>query len=128
MAALHGVGVFVKRGAVEIAKAVRVIGEMPGYPIEYHADALRMAGIDQRAEILRRAEPTGGSKQPGRLIAPGAVERMFADGQELDMGEAEIAHIGRQLLGQLAIAQPFIVALAPPRAEMDLVDRHRRAA
>ena len=53
---------------------------------------------------------------------------MLADRQEFDMGEAEIARIGRQLLGELAIGQPFIVALAPPGAEMDLVDRHRRAA
>ena len=43
------------------------------------------------------------------------------------MGEAHVADIGRQLLGQLAIGQPFVAALAPPRAEMDLVDRHRRA-
>ena len=39
---------------------------------------------------------------------------MFADGQEFDMGEAEIARVGRQLLGEFAIGQPFIVALAPP--------------
>ena len=52
---------------------------------------------------------------------------MLADGQKFDMGEAEVAGIARQLLGELAIGQPFVVALAPPRAEMDLVDRHRRA-
>ena len=43
------------------------------------------------------------------------------------MGEAEVADIARQLLGQFAIGQPLVVVLAPPRAEMDLVDRHRRA-
>jgi hypothetical protein len=43
------------------------------------------------------------------------------------MGEAEILHIGRKLFGQFAIGQPFIVVLAPPGAEMDLVDRDWRA-
>ena len=52
---------------------------------------------------------------------------MFVDGQEFEMGETKIARIGRKLLGQLAIGQPLIVALAPPGAEVNLVDRHRRA-
>ena len=52
---------------------------------------------------------------------------MLADRQELDMGEAEIPDIPRKLPGQFAIAQPLVVVLAPPRAEMHLVDRHRRA-
>ncbi|MET3262896.1 hypothetical protein ABIF38_004402 [Bradyrhizobium japonicum] len=43
------------------------------------------------------------------------------------MGKAHVAGIGRQLLRHLAIGQPLVAALAPPRAEMDLVDRHRRA-
>jgi len=41
--------------------------------------------------------------------------------------KAEIADVTRKLLGQIAIGQPFVVALAPPRAEMNLVDRHRRS-
>ena len=43
------------------------------------------------------------------------------------MGKAEIAGITRKLRRQLAIAEPFVIFLAPPRTEMDLVDRHRRA-
>jgi hypothetical protein len=39
---------------------------------------------------------------------------MFADRQELDMGKAEIPDIVRQLLGELAVGQPLIVAFAPP--------------
>ena len=127
MAALQRIGVLVQRGAVEMAEAMRVVGKMPGHPVEPHGDAFAMARFDQRGKILRRAEPAGRRIQAGRLIAPGAVERMFADGQKLDMREAEIPHIGRKLLGQFAIGQPFIVTLAPPRAEMDLVDRDRRA-
>ena len=70
VAALQRVGVLVERGAVEMAEAVRIVGEMPGHPVEQHADALAMAGIDQRGKILRRAEPAGRRVQAGRLIAP----------------------------------------------------------
>ena len=127
MAALQGIGVLVERGAVEMAEAMGIVGKMSGHPVEPHGNAFAMAGFDQRGKILRAAEPAGRRVQAGRLIAPGAVEGMFADGEKLDMREAEIPHIGRKLLGQLTIGQPFIVALAPPRAEMDLVDRDRRA-
>ena len=65
-----------------------------------------MTGVDQRREIRRASEPAGRREQPGRLIAPGAVERMLGDRQEFDMGETEIAHIGRKLVGELAIGQP----------------------
>ena len=109
MAALQRIGVLVERGAVEMAEAVRIVGEMPGHPVEQHAEAFAMAGVDQRGEIRRRAEPAGRREHAGRLIAPGAVERMLADRQEFDMGKAEIAGIGRQLLGQFAIGQPFVV-------------------
>ena len=52
---------------------------------------------------------------------------MLIDREKLEMGKAEIARVGRKLLGEVAIGQPFVVALAPPRAEMNLVDRNRRA-
>ena len=70
MAALQRIGVFVERGAVEMAEAMRIVGKMPGHPVEQHADAFAMAGIDQRGKILRRAEPAGRRVQAGRLIAP----------------------------------------------------------
>ena len=70
VAALQRVGVLVKRGAVEMAEAVRIVGKMPGHPVEQHAKAFAMAGVDQRGKILGRAEPAGRRVQAGRLIAP----------------------------------------------------------
>ena len=127
VAALQGIGVFVERGAVEIAEPMRIVGEMSGHPVEPYADPFAMAGIDKRGKVFRRAEPAGRRVQPGRLIAPRSVERMLADGQKLEMGKAHVLRIGRKLFGELAIAQPFVAVLAPPRAEMNLVDRDRRA-
>ena len=126
MPALHRVGVLIKRGAVELAEPMRIVGKMARHPVDDDAEAGAMAGIDQRDEVLRRAEAAGRREQAGRLIAPRAVERMLGDREELDMGEAEIAHIGRQLLGQFAIGEPAVALAAAPGAEMHLVDRHRR--
>nr|WP_291608518.1 hypothetical protein [Bradyrhizobium sp.] len=114
MPALLGIGMLVERGAVEMAEPVRIVGEMAGHPVEQHAKAFGMAGIDQRGEIGRRAEAAGRREQPGRLIAPGAVERMLADRQEFDMGKTHVAGVARQLLGKLAIGQPAVAVLAPP--------------
>ena len=74
--------------------------------------------------------PARRREHAGRLIAPGAVEGVFGDRHELDVGEAEIAHVGQERVGQFAIAQPIlaVIAFAPPRAEMDLVDRDRPVA
>src|SRR6185295_6297287 len=52
---------------------------------------------------------------------------MLADGQKLEMGKAHVLRIGRELFGEVAIAQPLIAVLAAPGAEMHLVDRDRRA-
>ena len=55
---------------------------------------------------------------------------MLGDRQKFDMGETEIADIGRQLVGELAIGQPAaaFVRSPPPGAEMHFVDRDRRIA
>ena len=70
MAALQGIGVFVQRGAVEMAEAMGIVGEVPGHPVEQHRDALAVADIDQCGKIFRRPEPAGRRVHAGRLIAP----------------------------------------------------------
>ena len=89
---------------------------MARHPVEQHADALAMAGVDQRGEIGRRAEAAGRREQAGRLIAPRAVERMLGHRHQLDMGEAHVGGVGRKLLGQLAVGQPAaaLLGLSPP--------------
>src|SRR6185295_11722100 len=109
------------------SRAMRIVGKMSGYPVEPYADPFAMAGIDKGGKVFRRAEPAGRRVQAGRLIAPRSVERMLADGQKLEMGKAHVLCIGRKLFGEFAIAQPFIAVLAPPRTEMNLIDRDRRA-
>lgn len=54
--AFQRVAVFVQRGAVELGQTVGIGGEMRRHPIENHADVGLVTGIDERREIVRRAE------------------------------------------------------------------------
>jgi hypothetical protein len=46
--------------------------------------------LTKRAKPFRLAEARGRRIEAGRLIAPGRVEGMLGDRQELDMGEAHV--------------------------------------
>ena len=128
MAALLRIVMLVERGAVEAAEPVRIVGEMPGHPVQDDGEPGAVAGIDQGGEIGRGAEAAGRREQAGRLIAPGAVERMLADRQEFDVGEAHVAHIGRQLLRQLAVGEPAAALVAAAGAtSRDALRRSRSA-
>ena len=49
------VGVLVEMGAVEVAQAVQVVGEVGGHPVEDHADAVPVQVIDEVGEVVGRA-------------------------------------------------------------------------
>ena len=44
--------VFVEMRAVETGEAMRIVGKMPGHPVEDHADPFGMAARDEFAEIV----------------------------------------------------------------------------
>ena len=108
-------------------QAMRVGREMRGNPVEDHAEARRVGAIDEARKPRRIAEAARRREQADRLVAPGGVERMLADRQQFEMREAEIDGIGDQRVGEFVIGEERAVLAAPPRAEMDLVDRHRLA-
>ncbi len=124
MAPLHRIGVLVERGAVELRQPVRIVGEMPRHPVQHHGEPGVVARIDEMQEIVGAAVAARRCIEAGRLIAPGSVERMLHHRQELDVGEAEVARVGRQFLRELAVTQPAIALLgaASPGTEVDLVD------
>ena len=68
-----------------------------------------------------------GREVAGDLVAPRAGERVRHHRQQLDVREAHVARVGRELVGQLEVVQRAVVLerVQPPRAEVDLVDRHR---
>ena len=97
--ALARVGVFVEGGAVEAPQSVGVAREVAGDPIENHAQAGLMAGVDEIAEVVGSAEARGGRVVAGDLIAPGAGEGVLHDGQQFEVRVAEVAHVGDQAVG-----------------------------
>ena len=64
MAALPRVGVLVEGGAVEFGKPVRVVGEMPRHPVEQHANAGLVQGIDQLANSAGVPKRLVGANRP----------------------------------------------------------------
>ena len=91
MLALARIGVLVERGAVEAREAVLVLRKVAGHPVENHADAGLVTGVDERLEILGRAEAAGRREEADHLIAPRAGERMLHHRQQLDVREAQLA-------------------------------------
>src|SRR5262249_29168081 len=109
MTPLPRIGMLVKRSAVEASEPVGVVGGITRHPVEHDVASGAMAAIDQISKFRWASEAAGWSKQPGRLITPGAVEGMLAHRQELDVAETEVAHISRQRFRKLAIGEPSIV-------------------
>ncbi len=123
--ALARVGVLVEVGAVEVAEAVLVAREVRGHPVEDHTDAGLVQRVDQEHQVLGRAEPGRGGEVAGGLVAPGAVERVLGERQELHVGEPLLEHVVAQHGGELAVVQrPQLVLGVAPRPEVHLVHRH----
>ncbi len=120
--------VFVQRGAVEASQAVFVGGEMRRHPVEDDTDVGLVAGVDEGGEIRRGTEARGGRELAERLVAPGTAEGMLHDRQQLDMGEAHLADIGNQALGQFppVVLAPLVTAFAAPGPGVQFIDRDRR--
>ena len=121
------VGVLVERGAVEAGEREVVAREVRRDPVEDHADAVLVQAVDELAQVVGRAEARRRGEVARHLVAPGARERVRHHRQQLDVGEAHVLGVGAQLVGQLEVGQRPVALerVQPPRAEMDLVDRHR---
>ena len=112
------VGVLVERGAVEHRQRPLVGGEVPGHPVEDDADAGLVELVDEQPEAVGVAEAGVGGEVRRHVVAPRAAERVLHDRHQLDVGEAEVGEVRRQLVGELL---PGLVA--PPRGEVHLVRR-----
>ena len=124
------VGVLVQRRAVEAGERPVVAREVRRDPVEDHADAALVQAVDELAEVVGRAEARRRGEVRGHLVAPRAAERVRHDRQQLDVREAQVGHVVGQLVGELEVGQRAVALqrVAPPGAEVDLVDRHRLRA
>jgi hypothetical protein len=118
--------VLVQRGAVEPGQRPVVAREVRGHPVEDHAQAALVQAVDEGAEIVGLAEARRRGEVPGDLVAPRAAERVLHHRQQLDVREAHVGRVVRELVGQLPVAERAVVVhVPPPRGEMHLVDRDR---
>ena len=126
--ALARIGVLVEIRAVEFREAMRVLRKMRRHPIHDHADAGLMTAIDEMAELVRSSEAAGRRVITRHLITPRTFERMLRDRQQLDVGVAHLEDVRQQRVRELEVTEGTIafLRLAPPRAEMHLVNAERR--
>src|SRR5262249_33748428 len=110
--------------AIEVDQPVFVGREVRWHPVEDDADALLVKVVHKVHEVLRTAVAGGRREEARRLVAPGAVEGMLHDGQELDMSVVHAVDMVGKRLRQLAVGQRAVALFgdAPPRADVDLVD------
>ena len=94
------VGVFIQVRAIELRQATGVVRKVRRHPIQQHADAAGMAGLHEALQAFGLAKARTRCVQAQRLVAPGAIERMLADGQQLDVGETQLGDVIRQTIGQ----------------------------
>ena len=125
---LARVGVLVQGGAVEAGQGKGVAREVGRHPVEQDTDAVLVQVIDEVAEIVRAAEAAGGGEVARGLVAPGGVQGVFGDGQQLDVGEARQGQIVHQTSRKFPVAQEVAVRIALPGPQVHLVDRHGAAA
>ena len=120
--------VLVERGAVEPREREVVAREVRRHPVEDHAEPVLVQPVDELAQVVGRAVARRGREVAGHLVAPGAAERVRHHRHQLDVREAHVARVRRQLVGQLEVRERAVALerVQPPGAEVDLVDRDRR--
>ncbi len=111
---LAGVRVLVEGRAVEAREPVRIFWKVPGHPVQDDGDACGMAGIDEGAEVVGRAEATRRREEPGDLVAPRSRERVLHHREQLDVREPHLLHVRNQPVGELPVREVAIPFLRNP--------------
>ena len=66
---------------------------------------LRWQLVHEVHEVLGRAVAAGGGVVADGLVAPGTVERVLGDGQQLDMGIAHLLDVAYKFVRQFAVGE-----------------------
>ena len=118
------VGVLVEGRPVEAAQPVPLLGEVRRHPVQEHPQVVGVAGVHKRLQVLRRPVAGRGGVVPRDQVPPGGVGRVLGHRHQLHVGVAQVAHVGGQVPGQLAVGQGPVALLrdAAPGAGVHLVD------
>ena len=127
MLASHPVGMLVERSPVEAGQRVLVAREVRGDPVEDDPDAGPMQHVDHRPQLSWSSKTSGRGVEAGDLVSPRPSERVLGDRQKLQMREAMALTVLGEQGSEILVRQLLTVGAASPRAEVNLVDAHRRA-
>ena len=109
------VGVLVERGAVEAGQRPLVGGEVAGHPVQDHADPGLVQPVDEQPEAVGVAEARVRREVRRHVVAPRPAERVLHHRHQLDVGEAEVGDVRRQLVGELGPGPVAPVGVLLPR-------------
>ena len=126
---LPRISMFIEMGSVEGLEGKRVLWKMGRDPVKDNTQSCGVAAVHEVHQVVWCTEPGGRGIVTGDLIAPGAVKRVFGQGEELDVIEPHLLHIGDELFGCFPISQPPVALLdpAPPGTQMDFINCHGSA-
>ncbi len=71
---------FVEGAAIKTGQGKGILGEVARCPVKQYANAILVAIVDKKAELIWRAKTAGGGVVASGLVAPGAIKRMFSNG------------------------------------------------
>ena len=97
MRAAARVVVLVERRAVEARERPLVAREVRRHPVEQHADPGGVERVDERPEVVGRAEGRLRREVAAHLVAPRRRVRVLHHRHQLDVGEAELGHVRHEL-------------------------------
>ena len=121
---LPGVGVFVGGCTVEVVQAEGVPGEVGGDPVQNDAYPGLVELVDEVFQVIGRAKAAGGREIAGDLVAPGGVQGVLHDREQLHMGVTHLLDIGHQIASGVPVGEKLTLAGAAPGPQMAFVDVH----
>ena len=124
MLSLSGIGVLVGGASVKVVQAEGIPGEVGGHPVHDDSDAPLVQLVDEVLQVIGDAEAAGGGIIAGYLVAPGGIQGMLGQGEQLHMSKAHLLQIRDQVAGDIPVGEEFSLAGAPPGAQVALINIH----
>ena len=122
-----GICILIEGCAVIICKAVGIQSKVDRNVVHDHTDAILVALVNERLQLVRSAVPGGGTEEAGTLIAPGFVAGMLVQRHDLQIVIAVFLQVRNQNVCHFLIIVPGIRAVLrfPEGTQMHLKNIQR---
>ncbi len=127
MLALPRIGMLVDRVSVKLDQALGILREVRRHPVQDNADLVLVQVVDHVLEILRRSIAGGRCIVARDLIAPGSIQRMLGNADQLDMGISHVLDVLGDAFSKLTVVVEALrilltVGMLHPGARVHLID------